>query len=159
MNMSSMPFFSSSPMWALFFIHSVTLCLFTGMFSPFTFKVIIGRYVIIAMLLMVFPLPKTSLYFHYPLSLKTLIWVWWLCLLLKSGCIWEETPLSSHSQIFTGPTSLLGPFSTSVSGLVLHLSPGSHFLPCIPLPFLGHLPLTHSLSFLSAYHQCSISPT
>ena len=39
--------------WSCFFIHSVTLCLLVGLFSPFTFKVIIDRYVFIANLLLV----------------------------------------------------------------------------------------------------------
>ena len=30
-----------------FFIHSITLCLLIGAFSPFTFRVIIERYVLI----------------------------------------------------------------------------------------------------------------
>ena len=48
-----------------FFIHSATLCLLTGAFSPFTFKVIIDRYVLTAILWLAFGL---FLYFYFVLS-------------------------------------------------------------------------------------------
>ena len=35
-------------MGLVFLIHSVTLCLLIGAFRPFTFRVIVGRYVLIA---------------------------------------------------------------------------------------------------------------
>ena len=37
--------------WSCFCIHSATLCLFIGAFSPFTFKVILHVYTLIAILL------------------------------------------------------------------------------------------------------------
>ena len=36
-----------------FFIHSISLCLLLGTFNPFTLKVIINMYVLIAVLLIV----------------------------------------------------------------------------------------------------------
>ena len=39
-----------------FYIHSASLCLLVGAFNPFTFKVIINMYVLIAILLIVLDL-------------------------------------------------------------------------------------------------------
>jgi len=54
-------------MGLVFFIHSVTLCLLIGVFSPFTFKVIIDRCVFIAILLLVL-----WLFSNFPLILSSL---------------------------------------------------------------------------------------
>ena len=69
--------------WTLgscFFVHSATLCLLIGAFNPFTFKVIIDRYVVIDILLFIFflppPLPPPT-----PLPsifLAILAWLMWL---------------------------------------------------------------------------------
>ena len=60
-----------------FCIHSASLCLLVGAFSPFTFKIIIDMYVLIAILLTALDL-FLLLSFHsfYPLV------VWWLSLVL-----------------------------------------------------------------------------
>ena len=70
-----------------FLIHSATLCLLTGAFNPFTIKLIIDRYLLIAssflqsMFLSLFPLLKVVL-------LESLaMLVWWRCILLAFHCL------------------------------------------------------------------------
>ena len=55
-----------------FYIHSVSICLLVGAFSPFTFKIIIDVYVLIATLLIVLAL--FLLIFFIPFSCSFLFW-------------------------------------------------------------------------------------
>ena len=62
------------------FIHSATLCLLIGVFSPFTFKVIIDKYILIAISLIVWGY-FVVLAFFLLLLFSSLV-IWWLFLVL-----------------------------------------------------------------------------
>ena len=64
-----------------FCIHSASLCLLVGAFSPLTFKVIIDLYVLIAILLIALDL-FLLLFFSFLLLLFSPLVVWWLSLVL-----------------------------------------------------------------------------
>ena len=59
-----------------FFIHSATLCLLTGAFSPLTFKVIIDRYLLIGILNLVFQLILFLLLFFFWLDGFHVFYAW-----------------------------------------------------------------------------------
>ena len=79
-------------MWSCFLIHSAILCLLLGAFNPFTFKVIIDRYLFIATFFFVPVFLSRSLSLFRPFltvvhlaSLAEL--VWWRYILLDFFCL------------------------------------------------------------------------
>ena len=88
-----------------FLIHSPTLCLLIGEFSPFTFEIIIDRYALIAVLLIVFcvffivPLCSFLLLVLFLCGLMTFFSVKFRFLSLFLLCIYYEFSLCSYCEI------------------------------------------------------------